>query len=147
MKKILLITLFCIFLVGCMDNDSTGDSEIYSSQDIINYHTVVLPLDSTEEAIEYSLSFPQFRSILLEKNNTAFEKYGVNWQASAILIKPIGGGGKNFTELYREKMEKEGYIVNWRKGEECNSYGFQLKFSPDGTLLVENIIPSWGNCK
>jgi len=147
MKKTLLIILFCIFLVGCTGNDFTRYGEIYSPQDIMNYQNIVLPLDSPEEAIEYSLSFSQVRSLLLEKNNTAYERYGENWQASATLIKPVGGNGKNFTESYREKMEKEGYIVSWHKGKECDFYGFQLNFSPDGTLLVEHMAIGWGNCK
>lgn len=130
------------FIVAC---NKYGDT--YTPKEITNYQNVDLPLDSPEEAIEYSLSFESVRTLLLDQNGLAYDKYGANWQANARLVSPIGGSGMNFTELYKEKMKGEGYIVNWGKGKRCNSYDFQLKFSLDGTLLTEQIMPSWGNCK
>ena len=135
-KKIFLLGI--LILSAC---DLTLTS--YSDDKIANYEQVELPLDTPDEAIEYSLSVQSVANILLNDSSPMADQ---EWNANA----PIGGSGDEaFTSEIREKMEGPGYIVNWFKGAGCNQYGFQLKFSLDGTLLSkpESIRPSWSSCK
>ena len=96
---------------------------------IVKYTRVTLPLDSPEEAIEYSLSFQSVRNILLDTSNSAFRNYGCAWKANSW------------------RIDGQGYIVNWLKGIECDNYLVPLQLSFEGTLLTDSVRLHWGNCK
>lgn len=150
-NNIFILSLLAIVVVGVLIFllISKGNNN-YSFDDITNYQAVNLPLDSPEEAIQYSLSIPEVREILLNKGTFAYQKYGEAWSASASLVSPVGGTGIENVE--NDKSKEEGYIVNWNKGKKCDFYVLQIKFALDGTLLTnltryEERGLSVGTCK
>ncbi len=136
-NKILILYLLIVIIVGVLIFLLINkESNNYSFNEITNYQTVSLPLDSPEEAIQYSLSIPEVRDILLNKDTADYRKYGEEWSARAFIHSPIG-------EIGSDKFQEEGYIVNWYKGKKCHSYELLLSVTLNGVLLT-NLTSSEG---
>ncbi|MFH1181470.1 MAG: hypothetical protein V1702_00770 [Candidatus Woesearchaeota archaeon] len=139
MKNPLLLTIIAlsIFISGCANNTTFNDREIN------NPKIVELPIDSINEAIQYSLSLDQVKSELnkpLEGNMAQYNKY--DWWATAF----------NQYEYYNnsERYKDSNYwIVNWFKGPSaCESlHGCQIIISTNGTIISNLSCSDGWNCE
>lgn len=134
MRNSLLLTLIAlsIFIGGCSDRTTFNDREIN------NPHPVELPIDSSNEAIQYSLSFDQVRSELnkpLEGELAQYKKY--DWWATSSKLDSSSYVGK------------EAWSVHWFKGPgECQSpYGCHMDITSDGIIISNLSCSSGWDCK
>jgi len=130
---ILVLLIFVVVIMGCSKNTLNT----FTSEQINNPDSIELPIDTSDEAISYSLSLSQVQDRLntpLDENMDKYNQY--DWWSRA----------------HQSEMLQEGqivWIVDWFKGPgECQSpFGCQILIGSDGTILRDIQCSDGYNCK
>ena len=117
----------------------------YSNQEINNPKPMTLPIDNTDEAIQYSLSLDQVRSELnkpLEGRMAEYNKY--DWWVRA--------SKRDTSQNHPLEQKYSGqkiWVISWFKGpEECDSpHGCQIIFASDGSIIYDFSCSDDWNCE
>ncbi len=90
------------------------------------------PLDSKSEAESYSLSLQIVEEVLGAPLSEEYGSYDLyEWRS----------------EVRRFPDSENEWIVEWRKGEDCNNYGCYLRFDRDGVITLPFQCYGISTCK
>ena len=130
MKKIILsglILMSIIFISGC----TIQNKQPYSLEQIDRSQEVSLPIDSFDEAIKYSITLNEVKSII-ENSSSVPENYRqFDWKITAT----VSNVWYDVRLSPEERVNHTVRYVSFWKGESCNNYQYQFGILENGTLL------------
>lgn len=119
MKRIILLCILSIAAIVVLSGCSTAKQNNF-------------PIESKADAINYSLSLSDVKEILNKPLPEEFNAYNsYDWSSKA----------------YKWPDSEKEWVVEWNKGQECNSYGCYLRFDVNGIVTLPFKCYGIATCK